>query len=55
MITFILILVFLDSLQFGAEPTPKLRHMPVVVSPQVINLPPPCPVDAKKRRIHCPE
>ena len=29
MITFVLILVLLDSLQFGAEPTPKLRKVRV--------------------------
>lgn len=52
-ILFVLILVFYDALWIG-EPTPKLRRMPLVQE-QAINLPPPCPVDAKKRRIHCPE
>lgn len=53
MITFVLMLIFWDSLTFGGAPIPKLRRVPVVK--EVVNLPVPCPVDAKKRRLHCPE
>jgi len=51
MIAFVLILILWDSLTFGGSPIPKLRR--VQLAPQIISAP--CPADAKKRRIVCPE
>jgi hypothetical protein len=50
-VTFILILILWDSLTFGGAPIPKLRR--VQLPPQTISAP--CPIDAKKRGLSCPE
>jgi hypothetical protein len=52
MIAYVLMLILWDSLTFGGAPTPKLRRVPVVKESTITA---PCPVDAKKQKLHCPE